>query len=536
MNDSPLSGISILVIEDDKLLCRRVAAYLESRGGEVMSGNSVEEARNLLGDFSFDVVLSDIHLPDGDGLDLLRGKAYPATTRVIVMTAEGGVETAVEAMRLGAADFLTKPFELDELPLVILRSRRQQKQARIDTFRKEAQSQDSGLFFGEAMAGIRLALDKIIETDQRLGDSLPPVLLIGQTGTGKTSLARWLHEQGPRSANELVERFELDAAAVSFYAIDSLSHRFWADSFPDEFDEETTSKLDPAFEKTLQRAYAGLDRAVGEILDALPEESAVILVSDHGFEAHDSPQRRWSFFLADRLTKAVPPDGDYEVSGEFGFPIVRVFKGPFERRDAALARVEAFYDSITTPSGDPLFWTQPVDIAERPPGSERGFVERGKQLALSLLGRLLGTELGEDAHGFMVAVPLGGWEDIWPDGEVRIGDETVPVREVVYGDGFSGQHLATAVFMAAGPGIVARPERGELSVLDIAPLYSWLAGAAVPGDLAGRLPTEFLDAALLAERPPERVSAGRWPRLPVAEPDIEDADLLERLKAMGYAN
>ena len=163
MDVSPLSAISILVIEDDKLLCRRVAAYLESRGGEVMSAASLEEARNLLADFSFDVVLSDIHLPDGNGLDLLKGKAYPATTRVLVMTAEGGVETAVEAMRLGAADFLTKPFELDELPLVMLRSRQQQKQARIKTFRKENRSQDSGLFFGQSMAGIRQSLDKIIE-------------------------------------------------------------------------------------------------------------------------------------------------------------------------------------------------------------------------------------------------------------------------------------------------------------------------------------------------------------------------------------
>lgn len=205
MDDSPLSDISILVIEDDKLLCRRVSAYLESRGGDVMSGASLEEARNLLADYSFDVVLSDVHLPDGNGLDPLRGKSYPATTRVLIMTAEGGVETAVEAMRLGAADFLTKPFELDELPLVILRSRQQQKQARLETFRKETRSQDSGLFFGEAMLGIRQSLDKILETDQRLGDSLPPVLLIGQTGTGKTSFARWLHENGPRSSNELVE-------------------------------------------------------------------------------------------------------------------------------------------------------------------------------------------------------------------------------------------------------------------------------------------------------------------------------------------
>jgi two-component system response regulator AtoC len=121
------------------------------------------------------------------------------------MTAEGGVETAVEAMRHGAVDFLTKPFELDELPLVMLRSRQQQKQDRIEHFRKETRSKDSGLFFGESMSNIRQSLDKIIDTDRRLGDALPPILLLGQTGTGKTSLARWLHENGPRSANELVE-------------------------------------------------------------------------------------------------------------------------------------------------------------------------------------------------------------------------------------------------------------------------------------------------------------------------------------------
>lgn len=205
MEHKPLSGIAILVIEDDKLLSRRICAYLESRGAEVMSSISIEEARNLLDGFSFDIALSDIHLPDGNGLDLLKAGAFSGTTRVIVMTAEGGVETAVEAMRLGAADFLTKPFELEELPLVVLRSRQQQKQDRLENFRRETRSEDSGLFFGESMSTVRQALDKIIETDNRLKHSLPPVLLVGQTGTGKTTLARWLHENGPRAKEELVE-------------------------------------------------------------------------------------------------------------------------------------------------------------------------------------------------------------------------------------------------------------------------------------------------------------------------------------------
>ena len=340
----------------------------------------------------------------------------------------------------------------------------------------------------------------------------------------------------PAAFNALVEAFELDAAAVSFYAIDALSHRFWANSFPEDFDADVVAGLDPAFANTLQRAYRELDRALGEVIAALPEDTAVILVSDHGFEALGAPQRRWSFFLEERLTRAVPPGADYEVSSEFAFPIIRVFPGPFAEREAALAEIEAFYDGITTPSGEALFWTQPLDVAERPPEAERGFVESAKQLALRALGRFMGTTLDENAHGFLVALPLGGWEEVWPDGRVRIGSETVAAREIVYGDGFTGQHLETAVFVAAGPAIAASPDRGSVSVLDVAPLYAWLARAAVPEGLTGELPARFLDPDALAERPLATVPADRWPRLPVSLPEAEDADLIDRLKAMGYAN
>ena len=205
MEDSPLVGISILILDDDKLLCRRMGAYLESRGAETMQAFSLEEGRNLVKEFPFDIVLSDIHLPDGNGLDLLREGLYPSTTRVLVMTAEGGVKTAVEAMRYGAVDFLTKPFELDELPLLILRSRKQQKQDRIENYRKESAPKESDLFFGDSMNRVRSQLEKVIETDRRLSESLPPVLLIGQTGTGKTSFARWIHQLGPRADKPLVE-------------------------------------------------------------------------------------------------------------------------------------------------------------------------------------------------------------------------------------------------------------------------------------------------------------------------------------------
>lgn len=340
----------------------------------------------------------------------------------------------------------------------------------------------------------------------------------------------------PAAWNALLERFDLDAGAVSFYALDNLSHRFWAHSFPEGFDAETVALLEPEFGQALQRAYAAFDRGLGEMLAALPEETSVIVVSDHGFEAHDSPQRRWSFFLESRLRAAVPLDAAYVVESEFTFPIIRVLEGDFDQRELALGRVEAFYESITTLDGDALFWAQPMDVTERPAGHERSFVERGKQFALAMIGRFIGSKLDDEAHGFMVAVALPAWDEVWPDGEVLIGGERVPAKEIVYGDGFTGTHHETAIFVAAGPDIPARAERATLSALDIAPLYTWLARAAVPEGLAGRLPVELLDATVLQARPLETVPAGQWPRLPVALPDAEDADLHERLKAMGYAN
>jgi hypothetical protein len=350
----------------------------------------------------------------------------------------------------------------------------------------------------------------------------------------EASFAELKHK--PAAFNALVERFDLDAGAVSFYALDNLSHRFWAHSFPETFDAETVAELEPRFAGTLQKAYVDFDTAVGEIAAALPDETAIVVVSDHGFEAHGSPQRRWSFFLEEQLHAAVPPGNDYVLASQFSYNTVRVLKGPFEEREAALARVEAWYESFTTLDGDPLFWAQPVDIAERPEGHGRGFIERMKQSVLRGIGSLFGASLDDDAHGFVIAFPLGGWEDAWPDGKIRIGEEIVATQDIVYGDGFSGNHIPTAVFIAAGPGIRNEHERADLSVLDVAPLYAWLARTKVPEGLAGQLPVSLLDPAVLAERPLETVPADHWPRLPVSESAVDDADLQERLKAMGYAN
>lgn len=203
MPNQILTGLDVLVVEDESLLRKQVAAHLGALGADVTGVDTLAAARRALADFAFDFALLDLNLPDGRGTVLLQEKAFPPDTAVIVMTAEGGAAGAVECMRLGAVDYLVKPFEVEELPLVMQRSRQQRQAARLHEHRQNRQTEP--LFFGRTLAGLQEQLHRILEADRRLGEHLPPVLIEGETGTGKTTLARWLHQQGPRGAHPLVE-------------------------------------------------------------------------------------------------------------------------------------------------------------------------------------------------------------------------------------------------------------------------------------------------------------------------------------------
>src|SRR5882672_5218934 len=103
MAKSPLAGLSVLLLEDEVLLRKRLAGFLEKEGAEVTAVATVAAARQAVETLAFDAALLDVNLPDGRGTDLLRDKVFPSTTNVIIMTAEGGVAGAVEALRAGAA-------------------------------------------------------------------------------------------------------------------------------------------------------------------------------------------------------------------------------------------------------------------------------------------------------------------------------------------------------------------------------------------------------------------------------------------------
>jgi two-component system, NtrC family, response regulator AtoC len=206
MQNGSLAGLQILVIEDETLLRRQIAAQLEKLGAEVTAAGSLAVGRKCAADQEFDLVFLDVNLPDGLGTDLLKEGIFPAHTAVIVMTAEADMAGAVAALRLGAVDYLAKPFEVGELPLVAARARRARQSARVEEHRRGDGEQSGEIFFfGASLAPLEKQLEKILTADRRLQQNLPPVLVEGETGTGKTTVARWLHNRGPRAQQTLVE-------------------------------------------------------------------------------------------------------------------------------------------------------------------------------------------------------------------------------------------------------------------------------------------------------------------------------------------
>lgn len=205
VDTQPPAGCEVLLLEDDTVLRRRLAAHLRKLGATVTESSRIEEARRQLVEQHFDFALVDLNLPDGEALELLRDGAFSENTGVVVMTAFGGVKKAVEAMRLGAGDYLSKPFEPDELSIAFMRCREKRSAARRDEFSagKLAGGADE-VVFGESLGGVRAQLDVILATERRLEKGIPPILIEGETGTGKSLLARWLHRHGPRSSQSFI--------------------------------------------------------------------------------------------------------------------------------------------------------------------------------------------------------------------------------------------------------------------------------------------------------------------------------------------
>lgn len=186
----------ILLVEDEKAQRDIVSTILCGEGYEVTALPNLKEGLRAFQEGCFDAILTDLKLPDGDGIDLLRiaVRERPALS-VVIMTAHGTVDTAVEAMKLGAFDYLTKPLERDELLVVVKNAVEKTKLLQENRRLKE-------------QLGEQFRIDNIIGSDGRMQDVLKivkkvagsssTVLVCGESGTGKELIAKAIHQNSPR--------------------------------------------------------------------------------------------------------------------------------------------------------------------------------------------------------------------------------------------------------------------------------------------------------------------------------------------------
>ncbi|NOS97467.1 MAG: sigma-54-dependent Fis family transcriptional regulator [Methylotenera sp.] len=185
----------ILIVEDEALFARAVMRRLQKAGYECEHVESLQEARNITKQFSPDMVLLDMRLPDGNGLDLL-AEFVAKEAAVIVMTAHGEVSDAVNAMKLGAVDYLKKPIDLEELLLSVQKAEAATIQSNSLDYSRQ---RNAHAIEGVELLGDSLAMQNVKAQIQRIAqivavDTVPPTVLIsGETGTGKDVAARLLH-------------------------------------------------------------------------------------------------------------------------------------------------------------------------------------------------------------------------------------------------------------------------------------------------------------------------------------------------------
>jgi hypothetical protein len=328
---------------------------------------------------------------------------------------------------------------------------------------------------------------------------------------------------------------------VTFYSFDGLAHRFWHDCFPEQF-EEGVPAPEERYVRLLPETMIGIDRAIGEIADALGPEDSLLVVSDHGFQAEEDGFRRvWSFDLAPSLARAglVPERDGFRIVGQFSVILLRVHSGPFEERDAVLARLSNFFRSARDADGEPLYTVDVLDMVERPAGAERPLFSRLRQWGVRLImERFYSVHLDPNAHGYLLVRPKDRvLEAAWPEATVEIAGAALPVSEIASADGFSGTHHPIGVLLAAGAPIRHLAEREKASVLEVAPLLAYLAGSDIPDDLERSLPAHWIRPEHLAAHPARRVGDEDLPRLPAWEgprASEHDPDLIERLRSMGY--
>jgi DNA-binding NtrC family response regulator len=215
---------TILVVDDEENARHIITSFLTPKGYEVIGAASLQEARGHIARGDADIILLDVQLPDGYGPNLLEEtKQFPARPPIILITAYGDIDMAVDAMRNGAHDFLQKPIQLARLEESIVRAQE------VVTLRRELahlrKAQRRGQDF---VTGSSQAMRSLLDQARRASQASVSVLVTGETGTGKEVLAHFIHDNGPRADKPFIA---VNCAAIQSTMLESELFGYEAGAF-----------------------------------------------------------------------------------------------------------------------------------------------------------------------------------------------------------------------------------------------------------------------------------------------------------------
>lgn len=194
---------AILIVDDDTIILDSLCEFLKIEGYHTTGAASIAQAREKLAEHSFSLVITDVNLPDGDGFEILETiqQDYPRTV-VIMITGYGTIESAVEAIKKGAYDYLTKPIIDDDLLLAVERAIRQQS---LMSENQQLRQQLTHTYSLDKIVSRDYKMARIFELIGAVSDTNTTILMTGPSGTGKSLLARAIHYQSSRHDQPFVE-------------------------------------------------------------------------------------------------------------------------------------------------------------------------------------------------------------------------------------------------------------------------------------------------------------------------------------------
>lgn len=202
----------VLVVDDESAICWAFRSLIEDLGHEAVIASTLKRGKTALEQGDLDFVFLDVRLPDGDGLTLLEEiRERDADLAVVVMTAHGGFETAVQAMQKGAFDYLVKPIDLSKARKMLSRALAERKT-------ESAPKQENTVFSGVELVGKSATIQEIFKSIGIAAGATAPILIQGESGTGKELVARAIHEASARRGEPFVP---IDCAALPIELVES---------------------------------------------------------------------------------------------------------------------------------------------------------------------------------------------------------------------------------------------------------------------------------------------------------------------------